>query len=56
MRQHRTRNLDIPGSALTGCPGMTVIMTQLVGWVELFAKPTDAAAMGFAIRSDMRPI
>jgi len=26
MRQHRTRNLEIPGSALTGCPGMTVVV------------------------------
>jgi hypothetical protein len=35
MRQHRTtmrncasENLEIPGSALTGCPGMTAVMTQ----------------------------
>jgi hypothetical protein len=30
---------------------------DVVGWVELFAKPTNsAAAMGFVTSSDMRPI
>jgi hypothetical protein len=32
-------------------------VAPVVGWVELFAKPTNsAAAMGFATSSDMRPI
>jgi hypothetical protein len=33
------------------------VAVDVVGWVELFAKPTTSAvAMGFVTSSDMRPI
>jgi hypothetical protein len=56
-------NLDIVArlrsfaSNLIRASGKENIRIDVVGWVELFAKPTNsAAAMGFVTSSDMRPI
>src|SRR5690242_2558930 len=52
MRQHRTRNLEIPGSALTGCPGMTTDFDTIsLVMSQTTHLPVRAADLVFSLKT-----